>query len=187
MVSKMPRQPEKLEQLAEQLKTLSETLATEEASDLSAHRVKRIRQTIAEAYDKLRKVVEDLDPIKHPGFVFEPSNPNIAGRIIGITLIAQPRKPLTAIDKFYGSGVYALYYNGDFHSYRGISKKEHPMDKDRVKGMADQAKGKVKEWAGKATGDAKTHAEGKMDQMKGKVENAVGGAKDAMREKQNQD
>ena len=61
------------------------------------------------------------------------------------------------------------------------------MDKDRVKGMADQAKGKVKEWAGKATGDAKTHAEGKMDQMKGKVENAVGGAKDAMREKQNQD
>src|SRR5438552_11827775 len=72
----MPRQPEKLEQLAEQLKTLSETLATEEASDLSAHRVKRIRQTIAEAYDKLRKVVEDLDPIKHPGFVFEPSNPS---------------------------------------------------------------------------------------------------------------
>src|SRR5207253_8220832 len=123
----MPRQPEKLEQLAEQLKTLSETLATEEASDLSAHRVKRIRQTIAEAYDKLRKVVEDLDPIKHPGFVFEPSNPNIAGRIIGITLIAQPRKPLTAIDKFYGSGVYALYYNGDFDSYRGISKKEHPI------------------------------------------------------------
>src|SRR5205085_8510928 len=42
----------------------------------SAHRVKRIRQTIAEAYDKLRKVVKDLDPIKHPGFVFEPSNPS---------------------------------------------------------------------------------------------------------------
>jgi uncharacterized protein YjbJ (UPF0337 family) len=61
------------------------------------------------------------------------------------------------------------------------------MDKDRVKGMADQAKGKVKEWAGKATGDTKTHAEGKMDQLKGKVENAVGGAKDAMREKQKQD
>ena len=72
-------------------------------------------------------------------------------------------------------------------SRHATSERSHRMDKDRVKGMADQAKGKAKEWAGKATGDTKTHAEGKMDQMKGKVENAVGGAKDAMREKQNQD
>jgi uncharacterized protein YjbJ (UPF0337 family) len=61
------------------------------------------------------------------------------------------------------------------------------MDKDRVKGMADQAKGKAKEWTGKVTGDAKLQSEGKMDQMKGKVENAVGGAKDALREKSHQD
>src|SRR6266516_433472 len=123
----MSRPSENLEVLAQHLKELSDALAAEPESDLSPSRLKRVRQIIAEAYDKLRKVVENLDPIKHPGFVFEPSNPNIAGRIIGITLIAQPRKPLTAIDKFYGSGVYALYYNGDFHSYRGISKKEHPI------------------------------------------------------------
>jgi len=30
------------------------------------------------------------------------------------------------------------------------------VDEDRVKGSAEQAKGKAKEWAGKATGDAKT-------------------------------
>jgi uncharacterized protein YjbJ (UPF0337 family) len=30
------------------------------------------------------------------------------------------------------------------------------VDKDRVKGSAKQATGKVKEWTGKATGDAKT-------------------------------
>ena len=30
------------------------------------------------------------------------------------------------------------------------------MDKDRIKGSAQQAKGKVKEVAGKATGDKKT-------------------------------
>ena len=35
------------------------------------------------------------------------------------------------------------------------------MDKDRIKGSAEQAKGKVKEWAGKITGDSKTEAEGK--------------------------
>jgi uncharacterized protein YjbJ (UPF0337 family) len=56
------------------------------------------------------------------------------------------------------------------------------MDKDRIKGSLDQAKGKVKEGVGKMTGDQKTEAEGKVDQAKGKVENAVGSAKDKLRE-----
>jgi uncharacterized protein YjbJ (UPF0337 family) len=56
------------------------------------------------------------------------------------------------------------------------------MDKDRIKGMADQAKGAVKDATGKVTGDAKLQAEGKSDKLKGKVENAVGGAKDSLRE-----
>jgi uncharacterized protein YjbJ (UPF0337 family) len=57
------------------------------------------------------------------------------------------------------------------------------MDQDRIKGSAEQAKGKVKEWTGKATGDAKTESEGKADQVKGKIQNAVGGLKDAARGK----
>jgi uncharacterized protein YjbJ (UPF0337 family) len=57
------------------------------------------------------------------------------------------------------------------------------IDKDRVKGSAEQAKGKVKEWAGKVTGDSKTESEGKADQVKGKVQNTVGGIKDTLRGK----
>lgn len=56
------------------------------------------------------------------------------------------------------------------------------MDKDRIKGIADQAKGAVKDTTGKVIGDAKLQAEGKADKAKGKVENAVGGAKDAIRD-----
>ena len=59
------------------------------------------------------------------------------------------------------------------------------MDKDRIKGMADQAKGAVKDAAGKVTGDTKLQAEGKADKVKGKIENAVGGAKDTMRDHMN--
>jgi len=55
------------------------------------------------------------------------------------------------------------------------------VDKDRVEGSAEQAKGKVKELAGKITGDSKTEAEGKADQVKGKIQNAVGGIKDKLR------
>jgi hypothetical protein len=123
----MATAPEKLEQLAEQLKKLSESLAAEEPAQLAAPRAKRVRQIITEAYDKLRKVMEDLDPIKHPGFVFDPSNPNVAGRIVGITMIAQDRKPLANVERFYGSGVYAIYYNGKFPAYKAITKREHPI------------------------------------------------------------
>jgi uncharacterized protein YjbJ (UPF0337 family) len=56
------------------------------------------------------------------------------------------------------------------------------MDKDRVAGSAKQAKGAVKEAWGKATGDAKTQAEGKADKAEGTLQNAVGGMKDKARE-----
>ncbi len=56
------------------------------------------------------------------------------------------------------------------------------MDKDRIDGAADKAKGGIKEAAGKLTGDSKLQAEGKMDKASGAVKNAVGGAKDAIRD-----
>ncbi len=56
------------------------------------------------------------------------------------------------------------------------------MNKDRIEGSATQAKGKIKEVAGKVTGDAKLETEGKTDQVKGKVQNAVGGMKDTIKE-----
>ena len=61
------------------------------------------------------------------------------------------------------------------------------MDKDRVEGAAKNMGGKIKEGVGKATGDEKLRREGQVDQVKGRAENAVGGAKDAAREKLNKD
>jgi uncharacterized protein YjbJ (UPF0337 family) len=55
------------------------------------------------------------------------------------------------------------------------------MDKDRVEGSLHQAKGKVKEVAGKALGDAKLEGEGKAEKTAGKVQNAVGGLKDSIK------
>src|SRR5215217_4545093 len=50
-----------------------------------------------------------------------------------------------------------------------VTEQETVMDEDRIKGSAEQAKGKMKEGFGKATGDSKTEAEGKTDQAKGKI------------------
>ncbi len=57
------------------------------------------------------------------------------------------------------------------------------MDKDRTKGSATNMGGKLKEGAGKLTGDSKLQAEGKADKTSGTIQNAVGGIKDALRGK----
>jgi hypothetical protein len=123
----MESSPQNLEELAEQLKRISDMMAGQEASDLPASKARQVRKTVTEAYENIRKVIEDLDPLKHPGFVFDPSNPNIVGRLVGITMVAQKRKPLVSPERFYGSGVYAIYYTGKFKAYAGISGKEHPI------------------------------------------------------------
>jgi uncharacterized protein YjbJ (UPF0337 family) len=63
------------------------------------------------------------------------------------------------------------------------NERQRTMDKDRIKGAANQAKGAVKEKIGQVTGDTKTEAEGKADKAAGKVQNAIGGLKDAVRGK----
>jgi uncharacterized protein YjbJ (UPF0337 family) len=61
-------------------------------------------------------------------------------------------------------------------------REEDAMNKDRIQGSAEQAKGKMKEVAGKATGDTKLEGEGKAQKTAGKVQNTVGGMKDALKE-----
>jgi len=56
------------------------------------------------------------------------------------------------------------------------------MNKDRIEGTYEQAKGKVKEVAGKVTGDTKLQTEGKAQQVAGKVQNTIGGMKDSAKE-----
>jgi len=57
------------------------------------------------------------------------------------------------------------------------------MNKDRIAGAAKQAKGAVKQAAGKALGDSKLVADGKSDKIEGKLQNAVGELKDALKKK----
>jgi uncharacterized protein YjbJ (UPF0337 family) len=55
------------------------------------------------------------------------------------------------------------------------------MHKDQIEGAGKQAKGAVKDAAGKLTGDVKLQAEGKLDKAAGQIQSAVGKAKDEVR------
>ncbi|MEN2976693.1 CsbD family protein (plasmid) [Tistrella bauzanensis] len=56
------------------------------------------------------------------------------------------------------------------------------MDKDRIEGGVREAKGKVKEVAGRVTGDRQTEAEGRGEKTAGKVQGEYGKAKDTVRD-----
>lgn len=91
------------------------------------------RSKLVAATERLLSVLQqyqlELDPVRQPSLVFDPSDPATIGILIAKTLLAQPRIPLTEIagSKFYGSGVYAIYYNGDFDAYGPVSKKDTPL------------------------------------------------------------
>jgi uncharacterized protein YjbJ (UPF0337 family) len=55
------------------------------------------------------------------------------------------------------------------------------IDRDRVAGSAQQAKGSIKDGVGSVLGDAKLQAEGKLDKAEGKAQNTVGGVKDTLK------
>ena len=56
------------------------------------------------------------------------------------------------------------------------------MHKDEIKGAGNDAKGKIKEAAGKALGDERLQAEGAGDQAKGNLQKAAGSLKEGVRD-----
>jgi hypothetical protein len=106
---------ERLARLRAILPTLSRPAATKTMAELLA-----IMGEIEEARG-------DLDPIKEPGASFDPTNPDTAGRLVALALVAQDKVPLARIARTYGSGVYAIYYHGDHPAYAVVSGTETPI------------------------------------------------------------
>ena len=69
----------------------------------------------------------EMDPIKDPGASFDPGNPDTAGRLVALALVAQERVPLNRVARTYGSGCYAIYYSGDHPAYSLVSGTETPV------------------------------------------------------------
>lgn len=99
------------------------------------------RLILEDVIRQLTGVATQLDSVVRPASFFDPTDPETAGRILALTLVAQPRHPLPPPTAFYGSGIYALYYKGDFEPYQPISQSEHPI----YVGKADPGKQNAKD------------------------------------------
>jgi Eco29kI restriction endonuclease len=113
--------------IAELRQTLDRLLTETDKPSLSVNARKALEVEIRKVINELGQFLNELDPIRQPSSVFDPSNPKIVGRFIALAMVAQPRYGLSDIDKFYGSGVYAIYYNGPFPLYARLSGSETPI------------------------------------------------------------
>lgn len=77
--------------------------------------------------ERAQHLAKELDRVRWPQFVFDPGDPAIVGRFIALAMFAQPRISLTDVERFHGSGVYALYYQGSFSAYSPIAGTENPI------------------------------------------------------------
>jgi len=111
------------------LESLLEGLPIEPAdlSTLKPSQRTKLRQAINRTIEELQLTVSSLDSIRQPPHVFDPSDPDVIGKLIAETLLIQPRHKLSELDQFYGSGVYAIYYRGRFPTYRLIAGTERPI------------------------------------------------------------
>ena len=115
-------------QLVSKLKQqLDDLVAHASSNTLTAHERRKLDGEIRAVITSLETLLREIDPIRQPSAVFDPSNPKIIGRFIALALVAQKREPLGTVGAFYGSGVYAIYYKGKFAPYKSISGTETPI------------------------------------------------------------
>jgi hypothetical protein len=122
----MTRRPEirKTEEVVAAVKELRQTLTDATFTPPSR---KTVLSKIEELRDELESISRSVDPVQLPDAFFDPSEPRLIGYFVALALISQDRRPLGGLPKFYGSGVYAIYYTGDHDLYAPISRTETPI------------------------------------------------------------
>lgn len=120
--------PQQLKALLDELENLLAALPASEPGDKTSEtQSPATRKRIEEIESRVNRLVISLDPVRRPKAVFDPAHPAQIGRFVALAMLAQPRVPLEEVLRFYGSGIYALYYRGDFSLYRSLAKTEHPI------------------------------------------------------------
>ena len=122
----MARRPE-LNKVDETTAALEHFAEMVRGTDMTAPSRRKVLAAITEMKDALHLLERDIDPIRLPDAFFDPSEPRLIGHFVALALISQQRNPLGSITPFYGSGVYAIYYNGPADIYAPISGTETPI------------------------------------------------------------
>jgi len=106
---------------------LEQLLGAARSPELTPEDRSLMSEEVRKSVAALNGFIAELHTIDRPLAVFDPGNPYTVGYFVALALSAQPRRPLWAIGEFYGTGVYALYYKGQFGPYQPISGTDTPI------------------------------------------------------------
>lgn len=112
------------------------------AKEISPSAGKMLRKELEFVADDLRERLTNLDPVRMPSAFFDPSNPSLFSTFAAVALIGQDKAPLRKVaeGKFYGSGIYAIYYAGSSQIYSAISGTETPIYVGKAEPRGDHAR-----------------------------------------------
>jgi len=99
-------------------------LAATESAELTTPARKKLVSSVDAMRDRLERLTRKIDPNELPDAFFDPAEPSLIGNFVALAMVAQDRKPLGSLTRFYGSGVYAIYYTGPNPLYAPISGTE---------------------------------------------------------------
>ncbi|MDG5750478.1 Eco29kI family restriction endonuclease [Qipengyuania sp. XHP0211] len=122
----MPRDPS-IEKAAQLLAGIERLLESTRTGELTAPARKKLVASIDSMRDRLDRLTRKIDPNELPDAFFDPAEPTLIGNFVALALVAQDRRSLASLGRFYGSGVYAIYYNGGNPLYAPISGTETPI------------------------------------------------------------
>lgn len=121
-------------------KVLSASADIADAPELGARETNMLLDEIWSAKELLDAVAQEIDPFRQPSFVLDPTDPKTVGMMIGRLLEELPAVGFEELGQFYGSGVYAIYYQGEFPAYQAIGGTLCPI----YVGKADPASAKAR-------------------------------------------
>jgi len=121
-----PRSPVK-QLIARLRKDISDLAEQARSAEISPQGRKKLNSEIEHAANDLNDLITKLDPVKRPEAVFDPGNPRTISFFVALALSAQTRHPLGEVQNFYGAGIYAIYYTGDFGLYAPVKGTETPI------------------------------------------------------------
>jgi hypothetical protein len=134
-----------------QIATLAHNLPIEPVhyEEIPLKQRKALREALESAVSRLGTLALTLDAVRLPKNVFDPTSPEVIGKMVAQALLLQERESLIEAVRhpFYGAGVYAIYYRGGFDCYQPISGKEHPIyvgkaDPEAMHAQTTQAQGR---------------------------------------------
>lgn len=121
-----PKSPGPGDIVAEIQGTLDRLIA-ETQNPISSSNRRSLDKSVRMLIKQFEQVLDSLDPVLTPTSIFDPGDPKVVGRFIALALVAQRRESLSLMTPFYGSGVYAIYYVGQYPAYLPLSNSETPI------------------------------------------------------------